>query len=161
SAFQAQIETQLQQAERFIIVYTGAAKHSHSYTGWEVGYFDHIMRVDPGTRKKISLYLFDPPDTTTSDQGIPLGLSKDQLRLSFHNFKSSLSFLPDEPLCKEIEHWQEEVTENIETSGFARPSRRGDQEPAKCVRNLRLEIFRYLKGTVENMVQPQRQVTIR
>src|SRR6202142_2409457 len=44
SAFQAQIETQLQQTDRFIIVYTGAGKHSHSYTGWEVGYFDHIMR---------------------------------------------------------------------------------------------------------------------
>jgi hypothetical protein len=161
SAFQAQIETQLQQTDRFIIVYTGADKPSHSYTGWEVGYFDHIMRTDPGTRKKISLYLFDPPDTTALDQGIPLGLSKEQLRSSFPDFESSLLVLPDEPLCKEIEHWQEEVTRNIEKSGFPRPQRRRDQEPPKCVHNLRLEIFRYLKGTVENMVQPQKQVKIR
>jgi len=161
SAFQAQIETQLQQTDRFIIVYTGAEKPSHSYTGWEVGYFDHIMRVDPRTRKKISLYLFNPPDTTAAEQGIPVGLSTEQLRSSFSDFESGLSVSPDDPLCKEIEHWQEEVTRNIENSGFPRPQRRHEQEPTQCVHNLRLEIFRYLKGTIENIVKPQKQITIR
>jgi len=161
SAFQAQIEAQLQQTDRFIIVYTGADKPSHSYTGWEVGYFDHIMRVDPGTRKKISLYLYDPPATTASEQGIPLGLSRDQLRSSLQEFESGLSVSPDEPLCKEIDDWQEEVSINIENSGFPRPQRRREQEPAKCVQSLRLEIFRYLKGTIENVIKPQKQITIR
>jgi hypothetical protein len=61
SAFQGQIEAKLQQTDVFIIIYTGAEKRSHGYTGWEVGCFDHIMRTDPGRRKKISLYLFGPP----------------------------------------------------------------------------------------------------
>lgn len=161
SAFQAQIEVHLEHTNRFIIVFTGAEKQSHSYTGWEVGYFDRIMRVDPIDRKKISLYLFEPPATTAADQGIPLGLSRDQLRLDPKDYESGLSVSPDEPLCKEIEHWQEEVARNIEEGGYQSPQRKPEQEPTKCVRNLRLAIFNYLKGTVENSVTPQKQITIR
>ncbi len=161
SAFQAQIEAKLQQTDVFIIVYTGAEKRSHGYTGWEVGYFDHIMRTDRGQRKKISLYLFDPPAVTVVDQGVQLGLSTDQLRLSFQQFEGSLSVSSEDPLCKEIEDWQEVVAKNIEKSGFARPHRRPEQEPAKCVHNLKLAIFQHLKCTIENIVKPQKQITIR
>lgn len=161
SAFQAQIEAKLQETDVFILVYTGADKRSHSFTGWEVGYFDRILRTDPGRRKKISLYLYGPPATTSSEQGIPLGLSKDQLQLSLQQFESDLSVSQEEPLCKQIEDWQEEVEKNIACAGFSRPHRRPEQEPAKCVRNLKLAIFQYLKGTIENVVKPQRQITIR
>ena len=154
-------ETKLQQTDVFIIVYTGAEKRSHGYTGWEVGYFDRIMRTDPGRRKKIALYLFGPPAITASEQGIPLGLSKDQLQLSAQQFEAELAVEPDEALCKEIEEWQEVVARNIENSGFSRPHRKPEQEPAKCVHNLKLAIFQYLKGTVENVVKPQKQITLR
>jgi hypothetical protein len=161
SAFQTQIEGKLQETDVFIIVYTGAEKRSHGYTGWEVGYFDRILRTDPGRRKKISLYLFGPPAITASEQGIPLGLSKDLLQLNLQEFESDLSVSPDEPLCKEIETWQETIARTIEDSGFSKPQRKLEQEPAKCVRNLKLAIFQYLKGTVENVVKPQKQITIR
>jgi hypothetical protein len=110
SAFKTQIETKLQEANVFIIVCTGAEKRSHGYTGWEVGYFDRVMRTDPDRRKKISLYLYGPPAITTAEQGIPPGLSEDQLQQS-----------------------------NL----------------------LKLTIFQYLKGTVESVVKPQKQITIR
>lgn len=161
SAFQAQIEAKLQATDVLVIVYTGTEKHSHSYTGWEVGYFDHIMRTDPGSRKKVSLYLFGPPATTASEQGIPLGLSKDQLKLSSQQFESALSVAPDEPLCKEIENWQQVVASNIQKMGFPGPHYKPEQEPERCVRNLRLAIFLYLKSTVESVVKPQKQITIR
>jgi TIR domain len=161
SPFKSQIESKLQQTDVFIIVYTGAEKRSHGYTGWEVGFFDHIMRTDPGRRKKISLYLFDPPAITASEQGISLGLSTEQLRLTPPEFESTLSVLPEESLCKEIASWQDEVGKNIEQSGFTRPQRKPEQEPAKCVLNLKLAIFQYLKGTIENTVKPQKQITIR
>ena len=161
SAFQAQIEAKLQQTDVFIIVYTGAEKASHGFTGWEVGYFDHIMRTEPGRHKKISLYLYGPPATTASEQGIALGLSKDQLQFSLQEFRSGLCVSQEEPLCKEIERWQEEVGKNIEKSGFSRPHRKPEQEPAKCVHNLKLAIFEYLKGTIESVVKPQKQITIR
>ena len=161
SPFQAQIEAKLQDTDVFIIIYSGAEKRSHGYTGWEVGFFDHIMRTDPRQRKKISLYLFGPPAITASEQGIPLGLSTDQLKLNLQQFESSLSVSPDEPLCREIESWQQVVAANIEKSGFARPQRRPEQDPARGVHNLKLAIFQYLKGTVESVVKPQKQITIR
>ncbi len=161
SAFQAQIEAKLQQTDVLIILYTEAEKRSHGYTGWEVGYFDRIMRTETSRRKKISLYLYGPPAITASEQGIPLGLSKDQLHLSVQQFESGLSVSPEEPLCKEIEAWQDEVERNIAEAGFSKPHRKTEQDPCKCVRNLKLAIFQYLKGTVENVVKPQRQITIR
>ena len=115
--FKTQIEAKLQQTNVFIIVYTGVLKHSHGYTGWEAGFFDHIMRTDPDRRKKISLYLFEPPDVTAPDQGVPLGLSSDELKQSYQQYESQLSLLPHEPLCKEIEDWQAKVTKNIQDLG--------------------------------------------
>jgi hypothetical protein len=120
-AFKANIEAKLQQTDVFIIIYTGAEKPSHGFTGWEVGYFDHIMRMDPGRRKKISLYLFEPPAITAAEQGVSLGLSTGQLRLRFQEFESFLTVLPEEPLCMEIAAWQEVVAKNIEQIGFSRP----------------------------------------
>jgi hypothetical protein len=81
--------------------------------------------------------------------------------MSPQQFESQLDVSPDEPLCKEIEEWQNEIDENIEKSGFSKPHRKADEEPSKCVRNLKLAIFQCLKGTVENEVKPQRQITIR
>jgi len=161
TAFQAQIEAKLQETDVFIILYTGAEKLSHGYTGWEVGYFDRIMRVDPGHREKVSLYLFDPPAITVSDEGIPLGLAKDQLKLSPPQFEAGLCVSPGESLCKKIEQWQKQVADNIAKSGLARPRQKPDQEPAKCVHTLKLKIFQHLKGTIENVVKPQKQITIR
>ncbi|MGA7237209.1 MAG: hypothetical protein WBY44_16100, partial [Bryobacteraceae bacterium] len=77
------------------------------------------MRTDPGRRKKISLYLYGPPPTTAFEQGVPLGLSKAQLQMNPQQFESQLADSPDEPLCKEIEEWQEEVDENIKKSGLS------------------------------------------
>ena len=160
-AFQPQLEETLQKADRLIIVYTAAEKPSHGYTGWEVGFFDHIMRTDPGRRKKISLYLYGPPPTTAFEQGISLGLSKAQLQMNAMQFERDVVVSPEEPLCKEIEDWQNEVADNIEKMQFARPHRNPAQEPVNCVKNLKTTIFQCLKGTVENEVEPQRQITIR
>jgi hypothetical protein len=113
-------------------------------------------------RKKISLYLFgQPPATTAFDQGIPLSLSKDQLELSDHEFESVVSVLPEEPLCKEIEKWQQVVASNMENMQFPRPHYRPEQQAERCVRNLKLAIFSFLKTTVESVVKPQKQITIR
>jgi hypothetical protein len=81
--------------------------------------------------------------------------------MSLGEFEAGLSVTENEALCKEIESWQEEVARNIENAGFGKQHRRAEQEAAQCVRNLRLAIFQYLKCTVENVVKPQKQITIR
>jgi hypothetical protein len=141
-------------------VYTGAEKQSHGYTGWEVGYFDHVMETAPG-HLKIALYLDNPPAISAEEQGIPLSLGHDKLEMTCAQFESQLAVRPDEPICLLLEKWQAEVGRIIEDTGFPKPQRKPEQEPATCVRNLKLAIFRYLKGTVETIVRPQKQITIR
>jgi hypothetical protein len=159
-AFKKQIESKLQKTDVFIIVYTGAEKQSHGYTGWEVGYFDHVMETSPG-RLKIALYLDSPPAISAEEQGIPLGLGRDRLEMTCEEFESDLAVRPDEPICLLLEKWQAEVGKIVEDSGFPKPQKKPEQDPATCVRSLKLAIFRYLRGTVETVVQPQKQITIR
>jgi hypothetical protein len=159
-AFKKQIESKLQKTDVFIIVYTGAEKQSHGYTGWEVGYFDHVMETTPG-RLKIALYLDSPPAISAEEQGIPLGLGRDRLEMTCEQFESDLTVRSDEPICLLLEKWQREVGKIVEDSGFPKPLKKPEQDPATCVRNLKLAIFRYLRGTVETIVQPQKQITIR
>ena len=159
-AFKKQIELKLQKTDVFIIVYSGAEKPSHGFTGWEVGYFDHVMEMAPG-RLKVALYLDNPPATSAEEQGIPLGLGPDKLAMTSEQFESQLGVQGDEPFCLLLEEWQAEVARIIEDTGFPTPQKRPEQEPAACVRNLKLAIFRYLKGTVETVVKPQKQITIR
>lgn len=159
-AFKKQIESKLQRTDVFIMVYTGAEKPSHSYTGWEVGYFDHVMETAPG-RLKIALYLDSPPAISMDEQGIPLNLGRDKLAMSCEQFESHLAVDADEPFCSLLGKWQIDVEHIVEESGFPKPQRRPEQEPVTCVRNLKLAIFRYLKGTVETVVKPQKQIIIR
>jgi hypothetical protein len=67
--FRKQIQVKLEITDVFIIAYTGVEKESHSYTGWEVGYFDRIMQTSSG-RMKVALYVHKPPAVTSEDQGI-------------------------------------------------------------------------------------------
>jgi hypothetical protein len=159
-AFKKQIESKLQRTDVLLIVYTGAEKPSHSYTGWEVGYYDHVMQTAEG-RRKVALYLDTVPAITVEEQGIPLGLGREKLALSYEQYESQLEVTPDEPICALLETWQDVVERIIAESGFPKPQKKMEQDPVTCVRNLKLAIFRYLKGTVETVVKPQKQITIR
>jgi len=159
-AFKKQIESKLQRTDVFIIVYTGVEKQSHGYTGWEVGYFDHVMETASG-RLKIALYLDAPPAISAEEQGISLALGRDKLELTCEQFEAQLVVQPDDPICLLLENWQTEVSRIIEQSGFPKPQAKPEQEPVACVRSLKLAIFRYLKGTVETVVKPQKQINIR
>ncbi len=157
--FKKQIEAKLQKTDVFIMVYTGAEKPSFGYTGWEVGYFDHVMQTVPG-RMKVALYLDTPPAISADDQGIPLGLGREKLAMTCPQFDSQLKVDPDDPICALIERCQAEVGPIIKAAGYE-PHQKPEQDAVLCARNLKLAIFRYLKGTVETTVKPQKQITIR
>jgi TIR domain len=159
-AFKKQIESKLQKTDVLLIVYTGAEKQSHGFTGWEVGYFDHVMETTSG-RLKIALYLDNPPAISSEEQGIQLSLGRDKREMTTQQFETDLVVRPDEPICLLLEKWQAEVGRIIEGAGLQKPQNKPEQEPVTCVRNLKLAIFRYLKGTVETIVEPQKQIIIR
>jgi len=75
----------LQEADYLLVFFTGALKPSHSYTGFEIGYFRALID-DPNpanTDKRIvSFYIKEPPAPTAEIQGISIGISADDLSLS-------------------------------------------------------------------------------
>lgn len=160
SEFKKQIEQRLEKTDVLIIVYTGVGKPSHGYTGWEVGYFDRVMKTAPG-RKKVAMFLDKPPAISADEQGIPLNIGQQALQLTHTDFEAGLKVETEDPLCKMIESFQDEVAEITKAAGFPKREMKPEQDPVACVKNLRLEIFRYLKTTVDITLKPQKQITIK
>jgi hypothetical protein len=158
--FKEEIESKLERSDVLIIVYTGATKASHGYTGWEVGYFDALMKAHPNKRK-VPLFLQSLPATATDDQGVSLNIGPDKLQLTHTEFEAGLTIDSDDPLCKMIETWQDSVADLTKAAGFQKKDLRPEQNAASCVKTLRLEIFRYLKTTVDITLKPQKQITIK
>jgi hypothetical protein len=154
--FETQIENTLDSTDIFIIVYTGAEKPSHGYTGWEVGYFRRVQRLgenDLGIERRIvPLYLYEPPATVTSIQGIALGITRDDLSKSTEDF-TKLEVSSNDPMVKFIDALQDIVHKLIERAGFPKADL---PDTVKCVRDMRLAIFSYLKTTVDKILKPQK-----
>jgi hypothetical protein len=160
SEFKKQIESKLEKTDVLIIVYTGVGKPSHGYTGWEVGYFDRILRTAPN-RMKIAMYLDSPPAISADEQGVSLQIGREHLQMTVEEFESQLSVKPDDPLCLQIGRWQDQVAEIMQNAGFSKRELRPEQDAVSCVKTMRMDIFRYLKTTVDITLKPQKQITIK
>jgi hypothetical protein len=159
--FKKQIQSKLRITNALIIVFTGdVEKESHGYTGWEVGYFDHIMEDSP-EKVKVALYVHRPPAITASDQGIGLDIGRDKLLLSTEKFEAALRVSVEDPMCKMLTKWQESIDEITQTSGLGILARRPEQDPVTCVKGMKTDIFAYLKTTVDETLKPQKQITVR
>jgi hypothetical protein len=159
--FETQIEDTLDSTDIFIIVYTGAEKPSHGYTGWEVGYFRRVQRLgenDVGIKRRIvPLYLYEPPATVISIQGLALGITRNDLSKSTEDF-TKLEVGSNEPMVKFIDELQDIVHKLIERAEFPKADL---PDTVKCVRDMRLAIFSYLKTTVDKILKPQKQIIIK
>jgi TIR domain len=158
--FKKQIELKLDKTDIFVIVYTGAEKQSHSFSGWEVGYFDHIMKTSPN-RKKIPLFLDYAPITAEGVQGIALNIPRLTLQLDLKEFESALQVDEKDPMCVLLVELQEQVDDIRAAGGYHRAEKKPDQDPVARVREMKTQIFRYLKSTVETTLKPQKQIVIR
>jgi hypothetical protein len=82
--FDNTIRDALRNSDYFIILYTGSYKRSHSYTGFELGYFfslmdDEIQTSGNTSRQIVSMFIDNPPEITLKVQGIDLAISTDEL----------------------------------------------------------------------------------
>ena len=158
-----QIESKLEKTDVLIIVYTGVAKDSHSFTGWEVGYFERVRKNDP-KRRIIPLFLDEAPATAREFEGCSLKIPRESLELSVEEFSSgSAGNDLDEcdPLCMLIAELQEEAEKIKEEAHYPRAPLRDRRDPVSCVRSIRRAIFSYLKTTVQMVVKPQKQITLK
>ena len=82
--FDNKIRAELRDADYLVIIYTGQYKRSHSYTGFEVGYFASLMdeEVREGltpSRQVVPLYIDEPPGTVVGVHGIDLRIPIEDL----------------------------------------------------------------------------------
>ena len=161
--FKPQIEEKLDSTDILIIIYTGKEKPSHSYTGWEVGYFRSVQRRgNTGAsfeRRIVPLYLEEMPAPTVGLEGIPLGITRATLTKNENEFTSSLEVNKDDPMVKFLDELQDILDKIKEQGGFPKSLRRPDT--VECVRKMRIEIFQYLKTTIEKKFKPQKQIVIK
>jgi len=158
--FKKQIELKLDKTDIFVIVYTGAEKQSRSFSGWEVGYFDHVMKNSPD-RKIIPLFLEAVPVTAAGVQGIALNMPRETLQQDLKEFEATLQVDEKDPTCVLLKELQEEV-DNIRAAGwYQRSDKRAEQDPVARAKEMKTQIFRYLKSTVETTLKPQKQIVIR
>ena len=90
------------------MVFTGAEKESHGFTGWEVGYFARVMENRPSS-KVVPLFLDRPPPTMSSVQGIGIGFNTDVLALDQKSFEAQNIVSDDDAMCAFISTLQQEV----------------------------------------------------
>jgi hypothetical protein len=74
--FRTVIDTELDHADILIIIFTNQAKNSHSYTGYEVGYFSKSRELNPFITENVQRLIIpfcvgsSPPDTAAYMQGV-------------------------------------------------------------------------------------------
>lgn len=158
--FKKEIESKLERTDILIIVYTGMSKLSHSYTGWEVGFFEGVRRNDP-SRRIVPLFLNDAPATAAEFQGCSLNISPELLQLSVAEFTAQNDVDDEDPLFVFIADLQEEAAKIRELAGYSRMARHDRRDAATTVKEMRLAVFTYLKTTVETVTKPQKQITIK
>ena len=139
-SFRQQLEQQLQRSEVLFVVYTHTPKHSFSYTGWEVGYFEGVHRSENSSI--ISLYLSNPPDTTSDRQGIALSITPEDLRLATPMFEEHLTtaITKTHPMVTFMDAKRFELAQLRQKEGLP-PSK--DIDTTQCVRDMLLSIFQY------------------
>ncbi len=158
--FKKELEAKLEKTNELVIVYTGVDKHSHSYTGWEVGYFERGMRSHP-ERKIVPLFLEQLPAPAADLQGISLNVPREMLHLTVEEFNAQNTVERDDPACAWIRRLQELVQDIREEAHYPKVPLRAEQDAILCVQKIRLAIFGHLKTTVDAVLKPQKQITIR
>jgi hypothetical protein len=158
--FKKELEAKLEKTNELVIVYTGVDKQSHSYTGWEVGYFERGMKNHPD-RRIVPLFLEQLPATAADTQGISLNVPRDRLHLGVEEFGAQNAVDKNDPACNWIRRLQESVQDIREQARYPRTPLRDEQDPVLCVQKIRLAIFGHLRTTVDTILKPQKQITMR
>lgn len=157
--FKRQLESKLERTDVLIIVYTGVDRRTHSFSEWEVGYFEKARKDDPN-RRIVPLYVDNLPPTAAEFEGVSLKISNELLQLSASEFDARDDIAEDDPLCKLIEDLQAKAGKLREAAGYPPGTARDKSKPLSSARAMRVAVFNYLKTQVETVIAPQKQLTI-
>src|SRR3984893_1637167 len=164
-SFQDEMRKRLDETDLLVVIYSGALKASHSFTGMELGYFIGTMERNQQPdrpRKIVPIYLDNPPDILSGNEGINIGISRATLELSLEEYSESLKIDSENRMVKFLSEFQEIVEKLREENGFPKVLKRPEeQDLCGLVRKMQLSIFSHLKTSPESTLKPQKQVTIK
>ncbi len=164
-SFQDEIRKRLDETDLLVVIYSATLKPSHSFTGMELGYFIGTIERNQQPdrpRKIVPIYLDNPPDILSGNEGINIGISRSTLELSLEEYSESLKIDPENRMVKFLSEFQEIVDKLREENGFPKVLKRPEeQDLCGLVRKMQLSIFSHLKTSPESTLKPQKQVTIK
>lgn len=155
----ATIEEKLQITDILLVLYTGIPKKPHSYTGWEIGYFQALMNQDirsssRTSRRIISFFLHDPPPVTSKVLGIKIGLDRQELELGRAEYlRQVLDALPEDVNGDETTKCLFEITQLAEErKPTALASGEQVRRGAERIQRIRTEVLPCLKGDIYDCI---------
>jgi TIR domain len=160
-----QIDVALQDADILLVIFTERMKMSHSYTGYEIGYFNRsIQQRRKGSAGFERIYIpfcigADVPDTMHDIQGISIG-ADEVYKVLKTKIESGGEPAVDEdhPVFKLLARISDLVMQTLGT-GNGRTSR--SARIAKQASALYRVIHEYLQGRVSSETYPERKLIIR
>jgi hypothetical protein len=160
-----QIDVALQEADILLVIFTDRMKMSHSYTGYEIGYFNRsIQQRRKGNAGFDRIYIpfcigADVPDTMHDIQGVSIGADEVYKVLKT---KIEIGSEPvvdeDHPVFKLLARLSDLVMQTLGT-GNGRASK--STRVAKQASALYRIIHEYLQGRVSSETYPERKLIIR
>ena len=160
-----QIDVALQEADILLVIFTERMKMSHSYTGYEIGYFNRSIQQRPkGPAGFERIYIpfcigADVPDTMHDIQGVSIG-ADEVYKVLKTKVDSGLEPVLDEdhPVFKLLARISDLVMQTLgTTNGRASKSTRIAKQASALYRI----IHEYLQGRVSSETYPERKLIIK
>jgi TIR domain len=158
-----QIDTALQEADILLVIFTDRLKMSHSYTGYEIGYFNRSIQQNPkGPAGFERIYIpfcigADIPDTMHDIQGVSIG-ADDVYKVLKTKVDTGVEKILDEdhPVVKLLTRISDLVMQTLGTTNLGKSTR-----IAKQASMLYRIIHEYLQGRISSETYPERKLIIK
>lgn len=156
----------LRKSDYLIILYTGSYKRSHSYTGFELGYFfslmdDEIRTSGNTSRRIVSMFVDNPPAIAMEVQGIDLTILPGELSSNRDIYMERVRTNVDkDPLTRFFNSVADKVEERFKTDDGTMSKKRLERFQAvqKVVPVLRGEMYDCLSSRVARRSIQQRLI---
>ena len=158
-----QIDTALQEADILLVIFTDRMKMSHSYTGYEIGYFNRSIQQNPkGPAGFERIYIpfcigADIPDTMHDIQGVSIG-ADDVYKVLKTKVDSGVEPVldGDHPVVKLLTRISDLVMQTLGTANVGKSTRITKQALV-----LYRIIHEYLQGRISSETYPERKLIIK
>ncbi|UYW27480.1 toll/interleukin-1 receptor domain-containing protein [Methylorubrum extorquens] len=155
--FDQEIREALQSSRYFVAFHLGTLKRSHSYTGFELGYFQALMDeenkpAESHPREIVPIYIGKPDGPSAESQGISLDISPADLRSSSDAYKQKIATMEyvgksTDPLTKFLNKLAR-AAEDLTLRNFSDDEREAKQ--AKRAHDIENTIVPAFKAVIHN-----------